>query len=132
MTGTNEKRRIGRIIGLLGGVVAIAWAMRDRFVSIAAPKEPEPPSFRVVSTPPPPPAGQVRPERTASAVSVQDPDDLTRINGVGPVFERRLMEAGLATFESIAAASARQVANAAGVTEPRAEGWITQASILMG
>ena len=45
-------KRVGRIIGLIGGAAAVLWAMRDRLISIAAPAEPEPPRFRVVKPPP--------------------------------------------------------------------------------
>ena len=126
-------KRVGRIIGVLGGVAALVWAMRDRFVSIASPKEPEPPSFRVVTTPPPPPTEHVShpaPPDTAPT-ETPDPDDLTAINGVGPVFERRLMETGMATFAAIAEASPDRIAEATGVPTSRAEDWIRQARLLV-
>src|SRR5690606_10410033 len=62
--------KLGKVIGFLGGALAILWAMRDRLVSIAAPQDPEPPRFRVVPPSGPPPVE----------------DDLTAISGIGPVF----------------------------------------------
>lgn len=126
-------KRVGQIIGMVGGALAIIWAMRDRFVSIASPREPEPPTFRVVSKTPAPSSNT--PTSSAAqtegrSIAVDDPDDLTQITGVGPVFQRRLMEAGLATFSSIAEADTARVANAAGVPETRAADWITQAGRL--
>lgn len=124
-TKLGDAKRVGRIIGVIGGVAAIVWAMRDRFVSIAAPREPEPPTFRVISTPPPPLS--TKPREPAA-----EPDDLTVIIGVGPVFQRRLMEAGMATFASLADAEAERVAHVAGVTKSRAAAWITQAQMRRG
>jgi hypothetical protein len=55
MPGVNK---IGKVIGFVGGAIAILWAMRDRLVSIAAPQDPEPPRFRVVPPSPAPPAAE--------------------------------------------------------------------------
>jgi predicted flap endonuclease-1-like 5' DNA nuclease len=111
-------KKFMRILGILGGIAAVAWAMRDRFVSIAAPREPEPPSFRVVTEPTPPPTPPT------------EPDDLTIVNGIGPVFARRLMEAGIATISQLAAADPARVAEVAGVPEARVETWLEQAAAL--
>lgn len=89
--------------------------MRERFVSIAAPREPEPPTFRVVTPPSEPP----RPP---------EPDDLTEVNGIGPVFARRLMEGGISTFTQLAQADVARVTELTGVPESRATDWIEQAS----
>ena len=100
-------RRIAKIIGFVGGVAAVVWAMRDRFVSVAASREPEPPTFRTGS-------------------SKEDvPVDV--VDGIGPVFAQRLSTAGLGSVESLAAASPDAVAEAAGVSVARANSWIEQA-----
>ena len=39
-------KRVAKIIGLVGGVAAVVWAMRDRFISVATSREPEPPTIR--------------------------------------------------------------------------------------
>lgn len=109
-------KKAARFLGLLGGVAAVAWAMRDRFVSIASPREPEPPTFRVVTPPSTPPTPRS-----------PDPDDLTEVNGIGPVFARRLMEAGISTFAELAKAPPERVAEVAGVPEGRVTDWIEQA-----
>lgn len=110
-------KKIARVLGVLGGLAAVAWAMRNRFVSIATPREPEPPTFRVVTPPGTPPT----PKST-------DPDDLTEVNGIGPVFARRLMEAGISTFADLAKAESHRVAEIAGVPEARVTDWIEQAT----
>ena len=112
-------KRIGRVVGFIGGAAAVIWAMRDRLISIAAPAEPQPPRFRVVKP---------------SPVSPPDPtnvtDDLTRITGVGPVFAARLRAAGIDTFERVVEADDARLAEVTGVTESRVEGWRDQASTL--
>ena len=46
--------RAARLIAVIAGVAALVWAMRDRFISLVVPREPERPTFRVA---PPTPAG---------------------------------------------------------------------------
>lgn len=108
-------KKVARLLGILGGIAAVAWAMRDRLVSIAAPREPEPPRFRVV--PPPPPE-----DTEASA------DDLTEITGIGPVYAERLARHGIASYAALAAADPEVVATAAQVPQGRVEDWIRQAA----
>ncbi|HEU4895152.1 MAG TPA: helix-hairpin-helix domain-containing protein [Acidimicrobiia bacterium] len=96
-------KRIAKIIGFVGGAAAVIWAMRDRFISVATSREPEPPSFR----PGPPPAAPVE-----------------DIDGIGPVFAERLSQAGLGTIPALADASPDNVAEAAGVSAARARTWI--------
>ncbi|MDP3985076.1 MAG: hypothetical protein Q8Q52_08775 [Acidimicrobiia bacterium] len=52
-------KRLLRVVAVIGGLAGVAWAMRERLISIAAPREDKPPTFRVVSDghqPHPPPA----------------------------------------------------------------------------
>ena len=99
-------KRVAKIIGLVGGALALLWAVRDRFISVAISREPIPPSFRTV--PPSPP------------VDV--------IDGIGPVFAERLSRAGLGEVAALAAATPDQVAEAASVSTARARNWIDLAS----
>lgn len=110
-------KRLARVVGILGGIGAVIWAMRERFISIAAPREPQPPTFRVVTEPSEPP----RPS---------EPDDLTEVTGIGPVFNRKLMEGGISTFSALAGASVERVTELTGVAESRARDWIEQAHAL--
>lgn len=102
-------KKVAKFLGVVGGVAAVLWAMRDRLVSIAAPKEPEPPRFRVAEAP-------------------QPADDLTELSGIGPVFATRLAQAGIATFAALAVATPARVAGATGATEAKATDWIEQAA----
>jgi len=98
-------KNMAKAIGLIGGAVAVLWAMRDRFVSVATSREPEPPTFRTPDT------GQ----------------SIEVIDGIGPVFATRLAEVGIEDMASLADASPDSVAEAAGVNGARARSWIEQA-----
>lgn len=95
-------KRLVKIIGFVAGVVAVVWAMRDRFISVATSREPEPPAFR-------------EPHFSASVDS---------IDGIGPVFAQRLSAAGLGTVDALANANPDNVAETAGVSAARARTWI--------
>lgn len=95
--------RLAKVVGFVGGAIAVIWAMRDRFISVATSREPEPPTFRT---------------GTPAAVIVDS------IEGIGPVFAERLTSAGLGTVDDLASATPDQVAEAAGVSAARARTWI--------
>lgn len=112
-------KKLARIVGILGGLAALLWAMRDRLVSIAAPREPQPPRFRVV-----PPPDDVQLDDS------EPEDDLTSIRGIGPVFAERLRDKGIRTVEDLARAEPEKVAEMLGVPTSRAEDLVRQASSL--
>lgn len=103
-----QMKRLAKLLGILGGIAAIVWAVRDRFISVAISREPEPPSFRV-------PAPETDPA-------------VDSLDGIGPVFAKRLADAGIGTVSRLAQASPDAVAEAAGVSSARARSWIDQAS----
>lgn len=105
-----------RIVGVVVGLMGVVWAMRDRFFSIAASREPAPPVFKSA-----PPLIQVP---AAGAVV----DDLTTIRGIGPVYATRLQEMGFTSFRALSQASAESVAAAAKVATSLAQQWITGAA----
>ena len=98
-------KRIAKVLGLVGGIVAVVWAMRDRFISVATSREPELPTFKA-------------PEPGLPVDS---------IDGIGPVFARRLTEAGIDSVSRLAGASPDRVAEAAAVSVARARSWIEMA-----
>lgn len=98
-------KRLARAVGILGGVIALIWAMRDRFISVATSREPRPPRFREVG----------------------DTQPVAIIDGIGPVYEQRLNKAGIRDVAALAKASPDTVAEAAGVSASRARDWIDQA-----
>lgn len=100
-------KRLAKVVGIVGGALAVVWAMRDRFISVATSREPEPPTFRsdVPSSPP-----------------------VTAIDGIGPVFAQRLTDAGIEDVATLANSSPDQVAEAASVSAARARSWIELAT----
>lgn len=100
-------RKVLKLIGLIGAVAALAWAMRDRFISVAISREPEPPSFR------------------ETARVIHPPVDV--LLGIGKVYAQRLAKAGIGDVGALAAASPDSVAEAAGISSARARDWIDQA-----
>ena len=109
------------VVAALAGAV---WAARGQLLPGPAAPTSQPPPFR---NPPPPPSNRV-PETTAP----QDPpqDDLTRINGIGPVYSQRLSDAGITTFSELAAADAEWVAAAIDVPAERVSEWTAAAANL--
>jgi predicted flap endonuclease-1-like 5' DNA nuclease len=98
-----------RIAGVVVAVAAAAWAMRDKLLPPpVAPEEP-PPRFRTV----PPPA---------------EPDDLTAVKGIGPVYAERLVAADMTTFAAMVSAGAEAVGDAAGVSTDTAAKWVKSAA----
>lgn len=95
-------KRFLRLLGFFSALGAIAWAMRDRFISLTVPREPEPPSFR---PPPVPHAPSKADAPPAPATADTAADDLTAVDGVGPVYAARLADAGITTFAGLAALS---------------------------
>lgn len=69
-------------------------------------------------------------EPLASASAETSIDDLTQINGIGPVYARQLQDAGITTFAQLAALTATQLddmIDAPDWREPDYQGWIDQA-----
>ena len=95
-----------RVGGVVVGLGAAVWALRDKL--LPAPEIPDgpPPRFRTV--PPSPNAA----------------DDLTEVKGVA----QRLVDAGITSFAMLANADVAAVAGAANVSESQAASWIGQAA----
>ena len=103
--------RLAKVVGFVGGVAAVVWAMRDRFISVAVSREPEPPAFR--KTP--------RPSSESGGAGLEE------INGIGPTYAGRLEKAGVTTVSQLAATDAGEIARIAEVSTDRAEDWLEQA-----
>ena len=106
--------KLARWVGILGGIGGAAWLVRDRFISLALPREPEPPTFRAAPT-----STKARPKVG---------DDLTAIAGIGPVFADRLAAASITSWRGLAERSASEIAEITGASESRAAGWIAEAA----
>jgi large subunit ribosomal protein L21 len=107
-------RNLGFLILIGAGFALVLWLLRDKIAGPApAPVSPaDAPKFRV------PPA---------EAPSGDSADDLCEINGIGPVYCARLIEAGISTFAALAAADAAAIAARIDTAESRVTEWISQA-----
>lgn len=79
----------------------------------------------------PEPAAAAKP--TAQPQPVAAPDDLTVIRGIGPVYARRLQEAGVRTYADMAAQTPEKVAQIVGLRDWQAASpveWIAAAQSL--
>jgi predicted flap endonuclease-1-like 5' DNA nuclease len=94
-----------RVAGVVAGLGAAAWALRDKMLPAPEVHEEPPPKFR-----------------TGGGA-----DDLTLIRGVGPVYRDRMTASGIHSFADLAQASVADVAEAAGVSESTAQGWVQAA-----
>lgn len=65
----------------------------------------------------------------SSPAPTNNSDDLTKINGIGPTFAKRLNEAGITTYQALAAATADQLREVTKAADWQAnpEEWIQQA-----
>jgi predicted flap endonuclease-1-like 5' DNA nuclease len=102
-------KRLFKLTGFLAGLGGALWLMRDRLISLALPREPEPPTFRV----------------GPGAL----PDDLTEIKGVGEVFAGRLVSIGITTFRDLATSDPESVAQQLDTQTSRVNDWIAQARL---
>jgi len=120
----------------LGGIILLIWIvlrvldlLRSEEIDevIIFPPQPE--------AAPPPDAFQDLPEEEDVVVATDvaaevSPDDLTRINGVGPVYARQLQAGGIVTFAQLAALTPEQlddIIDAPDWREPDYQSWIHQA-----
>lgn len=103
--------KVAKVVGFVGGVVALIWAMRDRFISVAVSREPEPPAFKKPTDGGP-----------------TDVAELESINGIGPTYADRLRAAGYSSAADLTGADPEQIAQIAGVGTTRARSWLDQIS----
>lgn len=109
----NQNVRLGAIAAAAAGaVLALAWVLRDRFAGPAPAATPDAPPLRAVPPPPPAPA---------------EPDDLSDISGIGPVYRSRLEGAGITTFAALAAADAADLSARIDAPASRVQAWIDDA-----
>jgi predicted flap endonuclease-1-like 5' DNA nuclease len=108
-------KKLARFFGLVAGLGAVAYVLRDRLISLAPPREPERPRFQQMARPTPLPS------------STPAGDDLTEINGIGPVFAERLIAEGIMSFADLAGQDAAKLAEKIDVAETRIAPWIEEA-----
>ena len=114
-------KKLLKLLTLAAFIAGITWILRDQLLPGPTRPTSHPPAFR---TPPPPPEPH-------DAPATDDPtDDLTRVNGIGPVYAKRLTEIGIASFAELAAADPADLVSRADLPEERLADWISQAGEL--
>ncbi|GMR01934.1 MAG: hypothetical protein BMS9Abin20_0258 [Acidimicrobiia bacterium] len=98
-----------RFVGVVAGLGAAVWALRDRLLPAPEVHHEPPPRFRTVE---------------------HANDDLTEIKGIGPVKADKLNDAGITSFAKIAASSPDELAASAGTSASVAGAWIKAAEAL--
>lgn len=89
---------------------AIVWLTREHLLPTPHVSHEPAPHYR--STPPPP---------------QQDPDDLTDVKGIGPVYAAKLADMGIKSFRGLSEMNPQTLAEALGTSPQTAADWIAQA-----
>ena len=109
--------RLGSIAATVAGaIVAIAWLVKDKLTG----PEPVPVGHEEA------PASRVAPP-LAPAPAPDEPDDLSEIGGIGPVYKARLAQAGITTYSALSGADATEVAEKIEAPVSRIQSWIDAA-----
>ena len=116
-----------KLVTLAGVAAGVAWLLKDQLVPATQPTS-HPPAFRNPPPPPEPAATSAPADPNGEAFRLQD--DLTAVNGIGPVYAKRLAGAGIKSFSDLAAADAEDLANRTDLPRDRVADWIRKASDL--
>ncbi len=103
-------KKLIRLAATAALLATIVWLTRERL--LPTPRVADDPAPHYRSTPPPPQA---------------EPDDLTLIKGIGPVYASRLGEAGIISFRALAETDPVTAAETVGTTEDAVIDWVAQA-----
>lgn len=104
-------KRLLKVFAFLGGLGAIGWIVRNRFVGMTLNREPQTPE------PVPEPGAATLPE-----------SDLHQIPGISPATAEVLHTAGITTVAQLSGADAAGVAARTGLDEVMLISWIEQAT----
>lgn len=116
----NTAKNLIRVAGVVVGLGAAVWALRDRLLPAPEIHDEPPPRFREAGS-----------DATASPTSsTSSPDDLTAITGVGPVNADKLAAAGITTVAGVAASDPGKLSESIGISETVATKWIDSAKNL--
>lgn len=119
----NTAKNFIRLAGVVIGLGVAAWALKDKLLPAPEIHDEAPPRFREVD------ASHAKDDVVEDApTEVDADDDLTSINGIGPVTAGKLAEAGILTFAALAASDADAVGDIAGTSQGAAAKWIEAAN----
>lgn len=126
-------KKLIRFAGIVAGIGAAVWLMKDRFLQIPDHGDGEISPFRAPATDgngaqPGSTRVATAPPESAEVAGDEDADDLTEIKGIGPVYSQRLIDFGITTFAALAAADATEVAEYLSLKTEQVQNWIEQAT----
>jgi len=125
----NRFVRTGTIAAaIVGAIVAAALIVKEQLTGPApAPsgEKPAAPSPPAAAAPRKAPAAP-KPRKPVAAPTATD-DNLSEINGIGPVYKTKLAEAGITTFTQLGKADASEIAGAIEAPVSRVQAWIDAA-----
>lgn len=119
-------KKLFKLLTLVGAVAGITWVLRDQLLPGPSQPTSHPPAFR---NPPAPPAPHAEAAPVAAG-GFELGDDLTAVNGIGPVYAKRLAGAGVKSFRDLAAADANDLAMRTDLPKDRVADWIRKATDL--
>lgn len=119
-------KKLLKLVSLAGFAAGVAWMLRDQLLPGPSQPTAQPPPFRNPPAPAPPAESAI----AADAPAFQLSDDLTAINGIGPVYAKRLAGAGVKSFRDLASADAADLATRTDLPRERVADWIRKASDL--
>lgn len=108
----NTAKNLVRTAGVVVGLGAAVWALRDRLLPSPVVSDDPPPKFR---------------ESAPDPMAIDDHADLITLHGIGPATADRLKEAGIENVPMLAAADAAEIAESTGATIKTATKWIETA-----
>jgi len=108
-------RNLIRVIGVVVGLGAAVWALRDRLLPAPEVHSEPPPRFRTVKA-------------STEVPNDSEADDLTAIKGIGPVTAAKLADNDIHRITNMTPES---LAHAAGTSSEVAGAWIESAAALI-
>jgi len=111
-------KNLVRVVGVVVGLGAAVWALRDRLLPAPEVHSEPPPRFRTVGA-------------RSNGPNASGTDDLTAIKGIGPVTAARLADNDITSFATITTMSPQSLADAAGTSSAAATTWIESAADLI-
>jgi large subunit ribosomal protein L21 len=131
----NRFVRTGTIAAaIVGAIVAAALIVKEQLTgpapalsgeTPASPSKPVAPAPSKAPAAPKPRKAPAKPKPAAAPTATDD--DLTEINGIGPVYKTKLAEAGITTFAQLGKVDASEIAEAIEAPVSRVQAWIDAA-----
>jgi len=115
-------KKFFKLLSLAAFAAGLTWMLRDHLLPGPAAPTDHPPPFR---------NAPAAPSHETASTTTSGADDLTAVNGIGPVYAKKLAAAGITTFRDLAAADADELAARADLPRDRIADWIGKAADLV-